>query len=368
MSGTSISAKLTNLDTATVISSLSATDANITGSGLQCLSVGVNGAPIDYDNFTVSPPAINKTAIDVGGGVDSISVVISGGKIVTNAGGGADSILVASGNKTVSDTGAGTETLSISSTVPIGETSLGADLIGRIPPKDPLVLLERFAGTLASWTLDQTGGTVNIQTLDNDEKMVLNDTSGAGLVSATRAFDAPDGIYLIETDMYAASGAIGTLELLDASNNVLASVKCDGGVGQGYFYTDLETPSTFTWGAITYKMVVLRIDTTRSEARCFYTTLNGTTPSNWTSVSPAKSFTSGRVVSKIRFITDTAATGAVRIDEVKIYTVKKFVLGDSITAGHADTIASWNPNPEDAGRKSTIEDETPSWPYRPRLK
>ncbi len=350
MQGSTISAKLTNLDTQTVISSLSGTHSGLPGSGKQAISVGAGGNPIDYDNFYAGLADNAVTVTESGVGADSVT----------------QSVPVTS--KTVTDAGAGAEALGLSAALQIADTSLGADLIKRDPPKDQLVLLERFMGTLAAWTLDQSGGTVSIQTVDNDEKMVLDDTSATGLVSATRSFEAPDGVFIVEADMYALSGAVGRLELLDASNNVLMSVTCDGGAGQGSFTTDLGTASTFSWPAATYKMVVIRVDTTRSEARCFYTTGNGQTPSNWTSVSAAKSFTRGAVVSKIRFITDTAATGAIRVDEVKVYRADLFALGDSITAGHGLTLSSvpeWNPNPADStSRQRTNEDETHSWPYR----
>lgn len=347
MDGSSISGKLEDLDAPSTLATVSATDSTITGSGVQAISVGQGpNDPIDYDNFSAVPNIEAISVSDTGSGADSVAASQTGEL------------------KTVSDTGGGGEAISVGTTVPVSDASLGADLVSG-PPMDPLVLLERFEGTLADWTLDESGGTVSIQTVDEDEKMVLSDASASAVVSAARNIVPPDGVFLVEADMHAASGAVGRLELLDPADNVLASVKVDGGAGQGAFDTDQDTPSTFSWTAATYRMVVLVVDTATGRARCFYTTGNGTAPSDWTEAGAAKVYSRGAAISQIRFITDAAATGEVRVDEVKVFRATDFALGDSNTAGHgiAGTPA-WNPNPEDAGRKSTDEDETHSWPYR----
>jgi len=364
MAGTSFTAKLTNLDTATVLRSLSGVSSVIATAGMQGLS-NQWAALIDYDNFFASVPTTAINVVDVGTGIDTVSASNSTLLTVADSGGGVDafSINVVYAHQ-VGDGGVALDTPIIAATASVSDNALGGDGLIKDPPMPQLVILERFAIDLSAWTLDTAGGSVNIQTVDNDEKLVLTNTSG--IVSAARVFSAPDKSFIIEADMYAASGTSGVLELLDSANNILVSVECNAIPAQGNFFTDLSSGSVFNWSANTYKQIVIKINTEISQVECFYTTANGTTPSKWASVSTFKDFTRGAVISQIRFRALTA--GSIRIDEVKVFSPKIFALGDSITAGHATTVASWNPAPEDLGRKSTIEDETHSWPYKLGLK
>ena len=114
-------------------------------------------------------------------------------------------------------------------------------------------------------------------------------------------------------------------------------------------------------------MIVLKVDTVNDTIRCFYTTGTGIGGSGtWDAVSAAKAY-SGSAIAKIRFITDPTATGAVRVDELKVYKPRDFAIGDSITAGNGtatEGTPEWNPNPASDRRTRSGEDETHSWPYK----
>ena len=356
--GSSIKSRLWDIDAGgTLLSELSATDSTY-GAGMQAVSNHLWGT-VDYDNFRAEkyPPVR-----DTGTGADAVTVV----KVsLADTGTASEVVTVDQGTQVnVTDSGSASETVAIvAKDLSITDTARGLDHL--FSSQFNLFLLERFDGDLSGWILNTSGGNAAISTVDNDEKLVLTDTVAGAAVSAKRFFVEPSSTYLIEFDMYAASGAVGYLELLDVDENVLAYVKCDGGAGQGTFDTDGATGSTFTWAAATYKQIVLKVDVSSNAIRCWYTVASGDGGSSWTAVSAVKSY-SGTAAASIRFRTDSAATGAVRVDEVKVYTPTDFAIGDSNTAGQGYTSSGdWNPNPaHGTSRLGAYEDEAHQWPYK----
>ena len=137
-----------------------------------------------------------KTITDTGSGVDAVSVSDIGTvKSPTDVGAGADSINI-SASVPMPETGAGADAVTIIRLVGVADSGAGIDIPSIVEPA-MLALLERFDGTLASWTLDTTGGTAQIQTVNNDEKLVLNDTSASALVSATRSIEGQSAPFCI---------------------------------------------------------------------------------------------------------------------------------------------------------------------------
>ncbi|OGP19505.1 MAG: hypothetical protein A2054_01350 [Deltaproteobacteria bacterium GWA2_55_10] len=260
LDGSNLYGALYNVDSSTIVATISATDSTLTSGGKHGISRNPSGSLIDYDNFSAARDATLLSVTDSGSGSDAVTVaasasipdavtgsdaiVIAVGLVVTDSGTGLDTVDTG-GSAAISapDTGDGSDSVTVAAALAVSDTAKGRDFLVVDPSN--LYLLERFDGSLDAWNLDQSGGTVSIQTADNDEKMVLSDSSSSGVVSATRGIIEPDGVYLIEADMYAAAGAIGYLELLDGAENVVASVKCDGGAEQGTFDTDAATASAF---------------------------------------------------------------------------------------------------------------------------
>ncbi len=196
---------------------------------------------------------------------------------------------------------------------------------------DNLIFMDRFNNGLGAWALDQTGGTVTISTVTNSTKMVLDDTSGSAVVSATRSFAAPSERYNLEFDALYASGASLSAQLLDASDRVMMSVDITGGTIS--FGTDATTAATEAWPTSVYKQVTLTVDPAGYTVRCYITRATSKRLADeQVQVGATKPY-SGTTIAKVRFITGSSATGASLIDEVRIYRPHIFVMGDSIAAG-----------------------------------
>lgn len=362
LSGTTLTARLDNVTTSSLVWELTVADSAISAAGQHGLSISAGTATIDYDNFSSGQTIdATKSVADAGAGSDNISVTdTSGVKTPSDSGSGVEGIGVAA-YAPVPEAGQGQDSISVTVFLNVGDSGAGADYPSIIEPA-MLGLLERFDGTLANWTLDQSGGTAQIQTVNNDEKLILNDTSGSALVSATRAIEGQSAPFCIEADMWAAANAIGLLEVLDASNNVIFSMKLDAGALLGTFDTGNDIASTFVIQASKYYNIVFYCDTLNDTVKAWYITGGGSSPSTWTAIGAAKS-TSGALASKIRLTTDAVATGEARFDEIKVFRPNVFCIGDSNTAGYAASTAYWNPSPDSSQRLGVGEDETHSYPY-----
>lgn len=368
LSGSSLVLQVDGVTNPGYIDQISTIDSSITATG-QCGLSGATGgsATIDYDNFVAAMAIdVTKSITDDGAGADAVSATdTSGNKNPTDSGSGTESIGI-SVSAPVTDTGQGQESVSITVFIKVSDTGAGADVPTMVQPS-MLPLLERFDGTLAAWTLDTSGGTAQIQTVNNDEKLVLNDTSGSALVSATCSMEGLSAPFCIEVDIYAGTGAIGLLEALDAGGNVIFSIKADANALLGTFDTDNDTASTFATIASKYYQIVFYCDPLTDTVKAWYITGSGTAPSTWTAIGAAKSY-SGALVSKIRLTTDTAATGEARFDEVKVFRPNVFCIGDSNTAGYAASGNYWNSSPDSSQRLGSGEDETHSYPHLLGLK
>lgn len=362
LSGTSLVARLDNVTASSFVWELTVTDSAISASGQHGLSISAGTATIDYDNFSSGLTIdATKSVADDGAGLDNISVTdTSGVKTPSDSGSGTEAIGI-NAYAPVQDAGQGQDSISVTVFLNITETGAGADYPSIIEPA-MLGLLERFDGTLANWTLDQSGGTAQIQTVNNDEKLILNDTSTSALICATRAIEGQSAPFCIEADIYVGAGAIGLIEALDSGDNILFSMKADAVAGQGTFDTDYDAASTFTLTANKYYQIVFYCNTLNDTVKAWYITGAGSTPSVWTAISAAKSYTGG-LVSKIRLTTDTVANGEARFDEIKVFRPNVFCIGDSNTAGYAASTAYWNPSPDSAQRLGAGENETHSYPY-----
>lgn len=361
LSGSSLTAELRG--GATLIASKNVTSTHITGEGRQGFGTGATATqPTDFDNFSASSQIdALKSVTDDCAGADAVSVTDSSGvKNPADSGTGAESIGI-SAAAPLSDSGQGQDSLSIAVFVNVGDSGAGADASSIIEPA-MLGLLERFDGTLNGWTLDTSGGTAQIQAVDFDEKLVLNDTSTSAPVSATRSFEGQSAPFCMEADIYAAAGATGLLEALDAAGNVIFSVKADASAGQGTFDTDNGTPSSFALSAGAYYQIVFYCDTLSDTVRAWYITGTGASPSVWTEIGAAKSY-SGAIVSKVRLTTGAGTSGEARFDEVRVFRPNVFCIGDSNTAGYKSSSPYWNPVPSSAQRTGTGEDETHAYPH-----
>ena len=368
LSGSSLTLRVDGITNPGFIDEITVEDSSITASG-QCGLSGCTGAgpTLDYDNFsaTMSIDA-TKSVTDDGTGADAVSATdTSGNKNPTDSGSGTESIGI-SVTAPVAETGQGQDSVSITVFINIGDSGTGEDTPTIVEPP-MLGLLERFDGTLADWTLDTAGGTAQIQTVNNDEKLVLNDTSGSALVSATRSIEGQSAPFCIEVDIYAGTGAIGLLEALDSSDNVLFSIKADANTLLGTFDTDSDTASTFALTASKYYNIVFYCDPLSDTVRAWYITGTGTAPQTWIEIGTTKSY-SGGLVSKIRLTTDAAALGEARFDEVKVFRPNVFCIGDSNTAGYASSGAYWNPSPDSSQRLGSGENEQHSYPHLLGLK
>jgi hypothetical protein len=215
-----------------------------------------------------------------------------------------------------------------------------------------LVFQDRFNGTLSEWTLSESGGTVSIATVDYSPKMKLDDTSGSSNVSATRSFTPPVGDWILEYDMYHASSSQGVMELLDSSDNVIATADLGGTTNTFSFSTNDVAASTTTWNSGVYKQVVIVVHS--GDMACYISGDDGTY-SPLSIVGSAKSFTG--TVGKIRFRTGTTKQGTVYVDEVRVYSPGLFIIGDSISDGKLH----WSTHPAyPDGRLGAGEDETGS--------
>lgn len=361
MNGTTLTAQVHRVSDGVLLAEVIRTDSSITNSGQHGVSGGT-AAPFTLDNFySAMTIDATKSVTDDGAGVDAVTVTdTSGTKNPTDSGSGAESIGI-SVTAPVADSGAGQDSVSITVFINVGDSGAGLDTPTVVQPA-MLGLLERFDGTLADWTLDQAGGTAQIQTVNNDEKLVLNDTSASALVSATRAIEGQSAPFCIEVDIYAGTGAIGLLEVLDGSDNVLFSIKADANTLLGTFDTDNDAASTFAILASKYYQIVFYCDTISDTVKAWYITGTGTAPSTWTAIGAAKSY-SGALVSKVRLTTDTTATGEARFDEVKVFRPNVFCIGDSNTAGYKSSAPYWNPSPDSSQRLGSGEDEEHSYPH-----
>jgi len=363
LSGTSLVARAEGVTSPGLIGEISTADSSITASG-QCGLSGATGgtATIDYDNF-------------------SAAMTIDATKSVTDDGAGADSALASdsSGAKNIAESATADEGVGIGVLAPLAEAGSAGDSVAitvsaavgdagsavetpSVVEPAMLALLERFDGTLSGWTLDTAGGTAQIQTVNNDEKLVLDDASAGAVVSAARTIEGQSAPFCVEADMWVAASAVGVLEALDSANNVLFSVKLDGATLLGSFATDSAAASTFVIQAGKYYNIVLYCDTLTDTVRAWYMTGSGTAPQTWTEIGAAKSY-SGGLASKIRLRTDAAAVGEARFDEVKVYRPNVFCIGDSNTAGYAASSSYWNPSPDSSQRLGAGEDEAHSYPH-----
>ena len=367
LNGTSLTAQVHRVSDSVLMGEKAVTDSSITGNGQHGVCGDASQTDLIFDNFYAAMAIdATKSVTDDGIGADAVTATdTSGTKNPTDSGSGSESIGI-SVTAPVADTGQGQDSISITVFVNIGDSGAGVDTPTVIEPA-MLGLLERFDGTLANWMLDTTGGTAQIQTVNFDEKLVLNDTSASALVSATRSIEGQSAPFCIEVDIYAGTGAIGLLEALDASDNVIFSIKADAGAGLGTFDTDNDTPSTFVLTVSKYYQIVFYCDSLSDTVKAWYITGSGTAPSTWTAIGAAKSY-SGALVSKIRLTTDAIATGEARFDEVKVFRPNVFCIGDSNTAGYATGGGYWNPSPEAAQRLGSGEDETHAYPHLLGLK
>lgn len=368
LSGSSLTLRVDGVTNPGFIDELSTTDSSITASGQLGLSGATGSGPtIDYDNFSASMTIdAAKSVADSGTGGDVVSTTdASGSKSAVDGGSGAENIGI-SAQAPVADAGQGLEGVAITVSVGVGDAASGADTPAIVEPP-MLGLMERFDGTLAGWTLDTSGGTAQIQTVNNDEKLVLNDTSGSSRVSATRSVEGQSAPFCIETDIWVGTGAIGVIEALDAADNVLFSFKADAGAALGTFGTDTDADSTFALAASKYHGIVFYCDTLADTVRAWYVTGSGATTTAWTPIGAAKTY-SGGLVSKVRLRTDVTATGEARFDEVRVFRPNVFCMGDSNTAGYRLNTATWNPSPEAPERLGSGEDEGHSFPHLLGLK
>lgn len=363
LNGSSLTAELREASSGDLLASKNVTSSHITGPGRQGFGTGATATqPTDFDNFSSSEliDAV-KSLNDEGTGADIVSVAdTSSNMSAADSGTGADGVVI-SASVPQADGGQGADSVSIAVFLGVGDIGSGTDAPSIVEPA-MLSLLERFDGTLDDWAVDTSGGTALIQTVDNDEKLVLNGISGAGVVSATRAIEGQSAPFCFEADIYAASGAAGVIEALDAAGNVLFSVKADGAAGLGTFDTDNDTASTFSLSAATYYQVVFYCETLTDIVKAWHITGSGASPSAWTAIGAAKGF-SGALVSKIRLATDQTATGEVRFDEVRVFRPNVFCIGDSNTAGYKSSSPYWNPVPSAPQRVGSGEDETHSYPH-----
>lgn len=362
LSGTSVTARLNRVSDGVLIGEVASTDSSITNAGQHGVSGGAAATVIVFDNYS---SALNidaaKSVADDGAGLDSvIAADAAGTRSLSESASGAEGVGI-SAFAPLNETAGGQDSVSIAVTVSVAEAATGADNPAIVEPP-MLSFIERFDGTLSAWTLDASGGTAQIQTVNNDEKLVLNDTSASALVSATRAIEGQSAPFCVEADIYAGSGAVAIVEALDALSNVIFSIKFDAGAGVAIFDTDNDTASTFSLTASKYYSVVFYCDTMSDTVRAWYITGGGSSPSVWTAISAAKGY-SGSLVSRIRLTTDPTATGEARFDEVKVFRPAVFCIGDSNTAGYTAAGPYWNPSPEAAQRLGGGEDETHSYPY-----
>src|SRR5574337_1021792 len=160
-----------------------------------------------------------------------------------------------------------------------------------------LIFLERFNGDLSSWTLDTTGGAVSIVTQDYSTKLKLDDTGGSGIVSASRAFTEPSGKWILEYDIKHAASSVGILELLDASNNAIATVDLGSTATTLSFSTDAAGASTASFAAGVYKQVILVVDNAAHTVKC-YISENDATYGSLSQVGGSKSRSEERRVGK----------------------------------------------------------------------
>lgn len=350
------------------IDEITTTDSSITATGQSGLSGATGSGPtLDYDNFSAAMTIdATKSVADDGVGTDAVAVEdTSGNKNPIDSGTGTESIGI-SVTAPVADAGQGADSVAITVFINVEDSGAGEDTPAIVQPA-MLGLLERFDGTLADWTLDTSGGTAQIQTVNNDEKLVLNDISGSALVSATRIIEGQSAPFCIEVDIYAGTGAIGLLEALDGSDNVLFSIKADANTLLGTFDTDAAAASTFALTASKYYNIVFYCDPLADTVRAWYITGAGTAPQTWVAIGATKSY-SGALVSKIRLTTDSTATGEARFDEVKVFRPNVFCIGDSNTAGYKSSAPYWNPSPDSSQRLGSGEDEVHSYPHLLGLK
>lgn len=223
------------------------------------------------------------------------------------------------------------------------------------PSGGNLIFQDRFDGDLSAWTEVETGGTISIQARDDSSffspQMKLNDTSASDLVSATHSFAEPSGDWILEYDeIIASDGNVVEMQLLDASDNVIASVNHGATNDTVSFDTDGATASTAAWNNNTRKQVIIFVDLD-VDISCWISEDDGTYGS-LQAVGSAKAYT-GAAVTKLRFTTSTGVSVAY-IDEVRIYTPDLFLIGDSI----ADGKPYWSTHPAyPAGRLAAQEDQ-----------
>jgi len=207
-----------------------------------------------------------------------------------------------------------------------------------------LKLIERFDDDLSTWTLDQSGGTVSIQTLDSDNKLQFNDTNGSALVSAKKSYTEPTEAYLVEFDFYHASGAVGVMELLDSGNNPIITIDVGSIVDTLSFDTDNDILSTRSFPNSEYNRVIVYVDPAGNIARAFMSLGHdlGSPPNQELAQIGGNKSYSGVAITQISFRTATVSTGEVRIDEIKIYTADLFLYGNS----RAEGFNEWTTDPE----------------------
>jgi lysophospholipase L1-like esterase len=212
---------------------------------------------------------------------------------------------------------------------------------------------DRFDGTLASWT---TSGTVAIVTVDNSTKMKL--TNASGTHSAKYSFTQPSHKYLIEFDLLYSAGNGVSAQLLDVSNNVIATVDCGLTANTLSFDTDAASPTTKTFTEATYNQIVLCVDPVSNTIDCYWIDKSYSASGyNPLQLVASKAY-SGTVITSLKFITDASKTGYVYVDEFRIYYADWAIVGDSISDGKSGGTAQWSSDPSTSYRTGASNDKT----------
>ena len=207
-----------------------------------------------------------------------------------------------------------------------------------------------------------TTGTVAVATYKNSKKLKFTGASA----SATDSYVEPSVPYIIQANMEAPNTNAFVLEGLDASNNVIFTVRLNGWGPYITFVTDNDTSTNAPWVTGTPEQVQVLIDPMAKTARCFYSNGTGAPGDTWPAVSAAKSYTNVSIV-KWRVASHYAGSGDSYLDEVKIHKAGLAWVGDSITSGHglsAGGVPEWGANPNDNSRGRASEAESHYLPYQ----
>jgi hypothetical protein len=220
-------------------------------------------------------------------------------------------------------------------------------------PSGNIIFQDRFDGTLANWT---TSGTVAIVTADNSTKMKL--TNASSVHTAKYNYTNPSHKYLIEFDLlYSASNGVSA-QLLDVSNNVIATVDCGLSANTLSFNTDAVSASTVTFTQATYNQIVLCIDPILKTIDCYWIDKSYSIASyNPLQLVASKSY-SGADIASFYITTASGKTGYVYVDEVRIYYPDLAIIGDSTSDGKSTGAAQWSGDPSTTYRTGASNDQT----------